>query len=157
MTGTTHLFFGFSTAFIQVCTSSCTEAFLFGSIIGSLLPDIDTPNSIAGSSVPFVSKFINEKMGHRKALHSPFVFCLLCIFAFYSESMAGLAFGYGGHLFLDLFNRGGIPLFYPISRKNFHLSQLRYNSKGASVLTQIFVLVFLIFRIWVSQSHLLCI
>lgn len=149
MTGTTHLFFGISTAFIDICTSSHTEAFLFGSIIGSLLPDIDTPNSIVGASVPAISQWLNTTFGHRKAIHSPFVLLLLCIAARYSESMAGLAFGYAGHLFLDLFNRGGIPLFYPLSKKNFHLSKMRYNSKAAGYITQAFVALFLIMRLYI--------
>lgn len=102
---------------------------LFVCLFGSLLPDIDTPNSTFGSKVPFISYPMSGIFGQRGITHS-----LLAIFAiawatktyifsgsgstdWYVLFMWPLAIGYLSHLFAYLFSYAGIPLFYPFRYK----------------------------------------
>lgn len=39
----------------------------------------------------------------------------------------GVLIGYTSHLLMDMTNRAGIPLFYPLSRKKFHIMTLKTN------------------------------
>jgi len=45
------------------------SSLMFITLLGSLLPDIDTPRSLFGRMFYF-SKFINRKVGHRTLTHS---------------------------------------------------------------------------------------
>ena len=48
-----------------------------GSIWGSLLPDIDHPESTFGKKVPFISNLISATGGHRGITHAPLLYMLL--------------------------------------------------------------------------------
>lgn len=80
-------------------------------LIGSTLPDIDSPNSqvskLLGFSIP---------IGHRTWTHSIWPCVLLGLLAWKLRPAAWLALGYAGHLFFDSFSVAGVCWFYPISR-----------------------------------------
>lgn len=110
-----------------------------GTLLGSLLPDIDHPNSALGSKVPIISRCLNKVLGHRWATHSlvvnvPFYLILIFIVHKFSPTIIqlvitqfilGILFGVLSHLFLDSLTVSGIPLLYPISNRRFRLARLR--------------------------------
>lgn len=98
------------------------------SVIGSLLPDLDTPNSYLGRRMLLISYPLSKLFGHRTITHSFLLWTILFIAypSFFQGNTHGIiCFGtYGGvlsHLLLDLISPIGIPLFYPISKYRFHL------------------------------------
>ncbi|SFC21574.1 metal-dependent hydrolase [Clostridium uliginosum] len=113
-----------------------TAIFLGSSIIGSLLPDIDHKNSYIGKRVKPVSKVINKLAGHRKLFHSPILYLVLYIGSMSVVTnklglnfLFGLFLGIFSHLFLDSLTVGGLPWFYPISKKRFSLAHIKTNSQ----------------------------
>ena len=98
-----------------------------GGFIGGLFPDIDIHKSKAGQATGAVSLFIEKTFGHRTMFHSPIFYMLLALAAFKLISgdwvywfMIPFMLGVASHLLLDMCNRAGIPLFYPI-KKRFHI------------------------------------
>lgn len=122
--------------------------FLGGTIIGSILPDIDHKNSYIGKKTKGVSKAINKIAGHRKLFHAPLAYLLL-----YSMSMGaitqksllvwatGLFCGVISHLILDSFTIGGLPWFYPLAKKRFSLGKIKTNSKVEDILCGILICI----------------
>lgn len=101
------------------------------SYIVSTLPDIDHPYSIHGKNHRKLSQFLNKHGGHRGWTHYP---CTLMCFGgvFYGIycfiplnnpikpllcwSFIGILGGWASHIFLDLFNKAGVPLLMPFSK-----------------------------------------
>lgn len=122
--------------------------FIGGAIIGSILPDIDHKNSYIGKKTKGVSKAINKFAGHRKSFHAPLAYLLL-----YSMSMGaipqksilvgvtGIFFGVISHLVLDSFTIGGLPWFYPLSKKRFSLGKIKTSSKVEEILCGILICI----------------
>lgn len=110
-----------------------------------LFPDIDEPHSKIGRRYPIISSVIHFFCGHRYLLHSPFL--LIILYSFLHSNLLGISFvaGYGGHLLQDLFTAGGLPVFYPFSRKKIRLSPFR--SGGLTDWLMTGVLMIIIFRI----------
>lgn len=118
-----------------------TGIFIGGVLLGSLLPDIDHSNSYIGQKVKTASKVINKLAGHRKLFHAPLAYLLL-----YSVALGmvkdnlilvcinGLFLGILSHLILDSFTLGGLPWFYPLSKKRFSLGNIKTNSKLEDIL-----------------------
>lgn len=52
------------------------------SMIGSVIPDIDEPNSIAGRTIWPISKLIKKIFGHRMITHTP-IFVVAMAFGFF--------------------------------------------------------------------------
>lgn len=95
--------------------------FLSLSIIGALLPDIDSRKSSIGRMTRPISDILN--LGeHRGALHSIFTGAALslAIYVFSTDAALGFIVGYGSHLSLDMMTHSGIPIMWP----------LRYRLKG---------------------------
>ena len=125
-----------------------TGVFLGGTIVGSLLPDIDHKNSYIGQKVKTVSKAINKFAGHRKLFHAPLMYLLI-----YSISIGlikdklllvgvkGLFLGIFSHLLLDSFTIGGLPWFYPLSKNKFSLSKIKTNGRLEDILCGILTFI----------------
>lgn len=87
-------------------------------ILGSLLPDIDTPGSSVGRLLPFISVPLERRWGHRTVTH-----CLLALLAVGAVAtplafcrgacFAALLIGFGSHLVADCGTKSGAPLFFP--------------------------------------------
>jgi len=118
-----------------------TGVLLVGTFVGSILPDIDHKNSYIGQKAKLISKTINKLAGHRQLFHAPLMYLLL-----YSISLGmikdkllvvgvkGLFLGILSHLVLDSFTIGGLPWFYPFSKKRFSLSNMKTNGRLEDVL-----------------------
>ena len=127
------LYVGLQMTNIPIVTSG---VLLGGVLVGSVFPDIDHKNSYIGHKAKTVSKAINKFSGHRKLFHAPLMYLLL-----YSISIGmithkllivgvkGLFLGVLSHLLLDSFTVGGLPWFYPFSKKKFTLGKIKTNSK----------------------------
>lgn len=87
--------------------------FLGAIAVSSFLPDIDNATSFIGRRAKPVSLFLS----HRQFFHSILCAIVISLVLFNLVGVADYAFaflvGYGSHLFLDSFNRGGIALFWP--------------------------------------------
>ncbi|AOR23522.1 metal-dependent hydrolase [Clostridium taeniosporum] len=110
--------------------------FIGGSILGSLLPDIDHKSSYIGKKAKPVSRVINKLAGHRQLFHSPLLYLILYLVATYNIKdtykltfINGLFLGIGSHLVLDSLTVGGIPWFYPLSKKKISLGKIKTNSQ----------------------------
>ena len=125
-----------------------TGVFLGGAVVGSILPDIDHKNSYIGRKAKTISKAINKFAGHRKVFHAPLMYLLL-----YSISLGiindklllvgikGLFLGVLSHLLLDSFTIGGLPWFYPLSKKKFSLGSVKTNSKVEDILCGVLICI----------------
>lgn len=130
MTGKTHALAGglagaLALSFSQVCLTLLTADKLLViplSVIGALIPDCDLPKSTAGKVLGPISTLINKCFGHRTVTHSlTFWGILSLIMIRASPESIGFVFAFGigvlSHLILDLFNRTGEALLWPVSKK----------------------------------------
>lgn len=110
------------------------SAVLLASQLGSIIPDIDHPNSFVGKHFKTLSKSFNTLFGHRGMFHYPiFLLCIIVIMHFSYNSLPedwrylyvlfckGFVIGYISHIFLDLFNSKGVKLLKPIINYNFKI------------------------------------
>lgn len=118
------------------------EAFavVCASWFGSLLPDIDHPTSTMSKkywflSIPYrILQFIFGKfkatkdfVGHRGITHSLLFMSIPIIAMFFVTNLwvqtvlIGLTVGIFSHLFMDMLNPTGVPLFMPFAKKKFRL------------------------------------
>lgn len=98
--------------------------------LGSLLPDIDHPQSFLGQRNKLASGLTNKTFGHRKATHSlvalVVVFWLMSVLASNYLTSRGvytpfwLTFGYFCHLIEDSFSQEGVNWLWPKKRKTKH-------------------------------------
>ncbi|MDN5375152.1 MAG: inner membrane protein [Thermacetogenium sp.] len=83
----------------------------------SLLPDIDSPASILGRTVPVFSWGTKIVVGHRQVFHSLLaaiaVSYLLSSISVLQPHFWFLFYGYASHLLLDAMNPEGVPLLWP--------------------------------------------
>ena len=134
MSGNAHLAFGISNGLLIIHVIKpepiASLAMLGVTAAASLLVDIDSRNSKVGNKFSIVSFLINSLCGHRTLLHSPFL--LMIVYLLVNRYLIGIGIivGYGGHLIQDLMTKGGIPLFYPISKQHFKL--LPFKTGGIS-------------------------
>lgn len=78
--------------------------------IGSLLPDIDSPNSLLG-------RYVHLNVGHRTITHSIWPVLILWLLGWLVYPLwAWVALGYTIHLLLDTPSAAGVCWFWPISK-----------------------------------------
>ena len=111
------------------------------SLVGSLLPDIDEPQSYIGKKVKPISKAIKFTAGHRGLFHTllmcfafPFIYFLINdipqiqnFINIISYIIIGLPIGYLSHLLMDMMTVSGVPLFWPIINKKISILPLKTN------------------------------
>lgn len=131
----------YTTARVTATPSLTTAIFLGGTLIGSIIPDIDHKNSYIGRKTKGISKAINKLAGHRKLFHSPLFYLLLYLIRmesplsdFQKIGINGFFIGVLSHLILDSFTQGGLPWFYPFSKKKFSLARIKTNGKLEDIL-----------------------
>ena len=98
--------------------------YIFSTIIGALIPDIDYTKSTIGKIFRPISKYLNRRFGHRTITHSllaMFGSFLLSAFiesTFYDQTKISKIYllGFFSHLVLDMMTVQGVPLFYPFLR-----------------------------------------
>ncbi len=123
-----------------------------GGLVGAMLPDIDSPSSkirrfvrktFTGNPTPK-----KQVINHRREPHMPLVWIILfaLLFAIIKPGIAttvmwGIAVGVFSHLFIDMFNPAGIPLFGPFKRKKVNILSIKTNSWGETVIGWLLVLL----------------
>ncbi len=118
MEAKTHLMFALVASIIVVYFIPQLLFYVPLILFGSLLPDIDHPNSKLGRKIWPISKLINWVFGHRGFLHSIFFVLLISIpIGIYFGFSFGFAIAIGilSHLLSDALTVSGIALFYPLS------------------------------------------
>ena len=144
MNGETHKLGGVCTGIItgslllaQPYTSEkilLTGVLIGGSILGSLIPDIDHKESKIGNKMKITSTIINKLCGHRGITHAPLLYIIIfgaLLFPIISSNnflntvsfnlTIGIFVGVISHLFLDSLTISGIPFLYPFKKKKYHL------------------------------------
>jgi inner membrane protein len=99
-----------------------TISYTAGIIIGSLLPDIDEPNSYVGRRSLGMSSKVKQAFGHRGMTHSILVWTVIASVLFFeSHSLFsyGFSIGYLLHIIEDYFSVQGVPLFWPLQTKRY--------------------------------------
>lgn len=108
-----------------------------GTLIGSLIPDIDTPRSKIGKKFPVSSHLIGFFIGHRTLFHSLIIPAFLLILTYIVKRMelvplypvlflvGSVDLGYILHIILDSLTKEGVPLLYPFSDRCFGLKLIR--------------------------------
>ena len=176
MTAPTHIAFGLLT----VASSFSLFSMSFHrnipavacAIIGSLLPDVDSPNSYIGRIMPFASIPIERRWGHRTVTHS--LLCMIALsvvtlplLAYQSACYAAVLIGYMSHLIADCTTKSGVPLFYPYPAVCVFPNSARYRVKtgslgGEGVVFGVVVMLLMVFMpissmggIWRSFRYLM--
>ena len=114
--------------------------FLLGSLIGTVLPDIDTRFSSVGKKKKY--RALQYFLEHRGFLHS-FVFLFLVfiiLFYFFREFSLGFLLGFGLHLFADSLTKKGTFPFYPF----------KFRIRGVLKTGGIFEWIFFVFLLFVN-------
>lgn len=98
--------------------------YIFFIILGSLLPDIDTPKSKLGKY-----NLLAPVMKHRGRMHTLVtpLFLSFCLYVFSLKAMKGFLFGYILHLMADTLTPMGIMWLFPFSEKYYSLSTKENN------------------------------
>ena len=143
MTGKTHAICGTAACLcVAVANASGIE---FGSYTllpwvsviaapaGSYMPDIDLHRSKMGSRHKIISKLLT----HRGFTHTwtiPLLLALLQYFVmripivFLPELIFGFNIGWIAHIVADAFNKKGVPLLWPLTKKHFHVASVLTSS-----------------------------
>lgn len=111
------VFFAIKYGFIPSQSDIQTIA-LLGTFVGSILPDIDEPNSYIGHKLIFFSEFFKLiGIKHRTVTHSIFFPLFISILGVIHPIFYFIAFGVLMHILEDAITNSGVPLLYPISDK----------------------------------------
>ncbi len=142
MTAPTHIAFGLLTvagsfSFFSLPLHRNLPA-IACAIIGSVLPDIDSPRSYIGRVLPYASIPIERQWGHRTITHS--LLCLLALsvmiwplLIYQIPCYAALLLGYLSHIVADCATKSGVPLFYPHSAACVFPGSAKYRIKTGSM------------------------
>jgi inner membrane protein len=132
---------------------SFTMSYAAGIIIGSLLPDIDEPNSYVGRRSLGMSNKVKQAFGHRGMTHSIIIWAIIAA-VLLSESHSlffyGFIIGYLLHIIEDFFSVQGVPLFWPFQTKRYKFF-ITYRTSGF-LEAVIFYLSFALF-IYIGVNH----
>jgi len=93
--------------------------------IGALLPDLDCRTSAVGCVLPFISRRLEARLGHRQQWHSLAANALVALSTALLIPMIGwrawvlISLGFLSHLVLDMLNPQGIMLLWPLRRTRY--------------------------------------
>jgi inner membrane protein len=133
---------------------SFTVSYTAGVVAGSLLPDIDEPNSYVGRRSFGMSSKVKEAFGHRGMTHSLLVWAVIAlVVAFESPSLFSIGFvlGYLFHIIEDFLSVQGVPLLWPFQTKRYKIPLYR---TGSVLENLMFYGAFSLFIYIGSQHHL---
>lgn len=129
---------GVNTGLLSAAGVVCVSA----GMVGGLLPDIDHKNSFIGKKFRITSSIVSNTCGHRGITHAPLITTILlaaALFFLKTPSIYWYAAIYGcfggiySHILLDSFTKGGVPLFYPFSKKKFSIGLLITGGKAEKI------------------------
>lgn len=170
MTGKTHLLFGAATATVtslafynpESAYFAAPTVFILTAALGSLVPDLDTPESTISRKLPILSQLICLFCKHRTLTHDAVIWGVLgALISMKYPVMLGFFFGYWGHLLLDSMTVQGIPWLYFLHKKaiyrtlpngviHFFPTFLRFQS-GSIPATVCTILTFILFTFVVNM------
>lgn len=114
--------------------------FVAGVLFGSLLPDIDEPNSFLGKRVEFFSKDLNSLIGHRTFTHNILLYlAIMSVSVYFIEPnyyevffVLGFCTGAILHIFEDSLTNSGVKNAMKPFIKNFIMmpKSLRFSTNG---------------------------
>lgn len=142
MTGKEHLAFGIASSAILALAMYDPNSIYFThpfvltatAAIGSVLPDIDTPESAISQRFPVLSAIASKCMKHRTYTHDLAFWSILGILICLKYPiLLGLFIGYLGHLLLDGMTVNGISFFYLFYKKPIHLIPKWMRFKSSSI------------------------
>jgi inner membrane protein len=115
---------------------------------GSLLPDIDHPQSWVGRRLRVISRPLAATLGHRGFTHS-FLAVIVCALLLRWQGLtrgiiAPVVVGYLSHLAADFFTSSGLRLAWPLHRR-YALPLCKTGSPAESVIV-------VLFAIWVGAT-----
>ena len=157
MTGSAHLKLGIASGAligifmyksgINVPTSIATGV---GCVLGGVLPDIDTKQSIASNDLKVTGFIVRHTVGHRGVVHTPIfglvlsivIGLILLITPIPVSFAAGLFLGYILHLIQDTFTKRGIMWLFPVSRHYFAVYKVK-SGKSSFIETLISTAIFM--------------
>jgi len=128
----------------DIKSASAIAVVVVASTIGSIIPDIDEPNSIAGRKIWLISKIIKKVFGHRMITHTPFFVVAMAVgfyflggkyfsqdpyYYWYSKFVFGFLVGYISHFIMDSMTPTGIMYLWPFSRNRYSIVKLRTGNK----------------------------
>jgi len=118
-----------------------TIGYLTGVTLGSLLPDIDEPNSYIGRRSFGIAYLVKRKFGHRGFTHSLLCWLIVTVYCsiFPSLFTVGISLGYLFHILGDLFSVQGVPLFSPIQETRQKLPT--FMTYRTSSITEFYILI----------------
>jgi inner membrane protein len=93
--------------------------------VGALLPDLDSGSTLLGRLLPFVSRRLQARLGHRQAWHTlaanAFVALVTApLIAFIGwPAWALISLGFLAHLIIDLLSPEGLMLLWPVTRTRY--------------------------------------
>lgn len=129
MTGKTHLLFGLTTGaatalvFYNPESAYFAHPFLFTSlaVVGSLAPDLDTPESLLSKQLSLFSKILCSFCKHRTYTHDVVLWTVVgIVLSHFYPLLFGFFLGYWGHLLLDSMTINGIPWLYFLHRNEYY-------------------------------------
>jgi inner membrane protein len=115
--------------------------FVAGVLFGSLLPDIDEPNSFLGKRVEFFSRDLNLLIGHRTLTHNILLYLLVAVVSVYLAKehyyefflIFGFCVGAIFHILEDCLTNSGVKTALQPLTKNFIIvpKSARFSTNGA--------------------------
>lgn len=103
--------------------------------LGALLPDLDSPAWLPGRLVPFLSRRLEARLGHRGPWHTPLANAGVAVATAPLIPLLGptgwglLSLGFFCHLAVDLLSPAGIMLLWPWQQTRYRLASL-FESPG---------------------------
>ena len=139
MTGKTHAICGTVTmaAITVVCLTGDYDFVpivgLLAAPTGSYMPDIDIHRSKMGSKFKFISRFLTHR-GITHTLLVPFLLYLLQVWVtgkgipVLPSLLFGFNVGWIVHIIADMFNKKGVPILWPLTKKHYHVASFLTSS-----------------------------
>ena len=96
-------------------------------VAGSYMPDIDLHRSKMGSRHKFISKMLTHRgITHTLLVPALLLFLMLTVASvgipILPELILGFNVGWVVHIIADMFNKKGVPIFWPISKQHVHVA-----------------------------------
>lgn len=116
----THIAFGLLCGLFTIGFFNANPYLFFSIVIaGTLIPDMDHPNSKIGKKLGIFSKIFNFIFGHRGITHSllfPLIITMIIFSLVGLEYAAPFAIGYLSHIVIDALTKKGVNFFYPLAK-----------------------------------------
>lgn len=110
---------------------------------GSLLPDVDYPQSFIGRILFPISIPLHAKFGHRKTIHGFPLWCLVMAIGFFYKPIFYVGLGALTHSLLDCWNFTGVEAMQPFSELKFVLFKKKWRIITGSRIELAIMLVFM--------------